>query len=293
MIDSVGADQHLCALYNLRRMPRIHPTALILGDVTLAPDVEVGPFCIIEGCPGAVTIGAGTRLLHRASIQGPCVIGEKNILYPGCTLGFPPQDLGFNPAEAGPGMIVGNENVFREGVTIHRGKTQQPTRVGHHNYFMVNSHMGHDGVIGDRCILANGALLAGHVEIGDRVIFGGNATVHQFCRVGRGSFLGGGMGLSLDLPPFFMLTATNIAASLNLIGMRRSGMPSEHIDAVRWVFKILQRSRLQTSAAVALLQQRAGEPIIDEYIAFVKSSKRNIAPAVGKATRGTAPSTSH
>ena len=172
-------------------MARIHPTAVVLGEVTLAPDVEVGPFCVIEGCPGPVSIGSGTRLMHRASVQGPCSIGERNTVYPGVTLGFPPQDLGFNPAEPGPGLVIGDDNVFREGVTIHRGKTQTATRIGNRNYFMVNSHAGHDCIIGDHNIFANGTLLAGHVEVADRVITGGNATVHQFCRVGRGAFVGG------------------------------------------------------------------------------------------------------
>jgi len=288
MARSVGAEAARRVPYNRPPMARIHPTAVVLGDVTLAPDVEVGPFCVIEGCPGPVTIGAGTRLLHRASIQGPCTIGERNMLYPGCTLGMPPQDLGFNPAEPGPGLIVGNENVFREGVSIHRGKTQSPTRIGNNNYFMANSHAGHDCVVGNRNILANGTLLAGHVEVADRVIFGGNSVVHQFCRVGRNAMVGGLTGFSLDLPPFFMVTGINIAASLNLIGMRRSGMTREQIDTVRWVFKTLQRSRLPLPARVAELRTRAGDPLVDEYIAFITSGKRGIVPGEGTTVRGSA-----
>ena len=271
-------------------MARIHPSAVVLGEVTLAPDAEIGPFCVIEGCPGPVVIGSGTRLLHRVTIQGPCTIGERNTLYPGVTLGLPPQDLGFSPADPGPGVVVGHDNVFREGVTVHRGKTQSPTRIGDHNYFMVNAHAGHDCVIGDRNIFANGVLLAGHVEVADRVIMGGNATVHQFCRVGRGAMVGGLTGFSLDLPPFFMVTGINIAGSMNMIGMRRSGMPRDQIDAVRWVYKVLQRSRMPMPERVRELETRAGEPIVDEYIAFVKSSKRGIVPGEGTVMRGSASS---
>ena len=270
-------------------MARIHPTAVVLGDVTLAPDVEVGPFCVIEGCPGPVTIGAGTRLLHRVSVQGPCTIGERNTLYPGVSIGFPPQDLGFNPAEPGPGVVVGHDNVFREGVTIHRGKTQVATSVGNHNYFMVNSHAGHDCIIGHHNIFANGTLLAGHVEVADRVIMGGNACVHQFCRVGRGAFVGGLTGFSLDLPPFFMVTGINIAGSINVVGMRRSGMKRSDIETVKWVYKVLQRSRLQKDAKLDQLRARAGDPVIDEYIAFVASARRGIVPGEGTEMRGTAP----
>jgi len=271
-------------------MARIHPTAVVLGEVTLAADVEVGPGCVIEGCPGPVTIGAGTRLLHRATVQGPCAIGERNTVYPGAALGFPPQDLGFNPAEPGPGLVIGHDNVFREGVTIHRGKTQAPTRVGSHNYFMVNSHAGHDCVIGDRNIFANGVLLAGHVEVADRVIMGGNATVHQFCRVGRGAMVGGLTGFSLDLPPFFMTTGINIAGSMNIIGMRRSGMSRADIDTVKWVYRVLQRSRLPKEGKLEELRTRAGDPVVDEYIAFVASSKRGIVPGEGTVMRGSAAS---
>ena len=269
-------------------MARIHPSAVVLGEVTLAPDAEIGPFCVIEGCPGPVTIGAGTRLLHRVTIQGPCTIGERNTLYPGATIGLPPQDLGFNPGEPGPGVVVGNDNVFRECVTIHRGKTQAPTRIGNHNYFMVNSHAGHDCVIGDRNIFANGTLLAGHVEVADRVITGGNSTIHQFCRVGRGAFVGGLTGFSLDLPPFFMVTGINIAGSLNIVGMRRSGMNRADIDTVKWVYKVLQRSRLPRDAKLVELRTRAGDAVVDEYIAFVASAKRGIVPGEGTVMRGSA-----
>jgi len=271
-------------------MARIHPSAIIVGDVTLAADVEVGPFCVIEGCPGPVTIGAGTRLLHRVTVQGPCSIGERNTLHPGVTLGMPPQDLGFDPAKPGAGLVVGHENVFRSGVTIDRAKTDQPTRVGRGNYFMANSHAGHDCVIGDWNIFANGTLLAGHVEVADKVTMGGNATVHQFCRVGRGAFVGGLTGFSLDLPPFFMVTGINIAGSINVIGMRRSGMPRSDIDTVRWIYKTLQRRSLPMPARLDELRTRAGDPVVDEFIAFVASSKRGIVPGEGTVMRGSAPS---
>ena len=269
-------------------MADVHPSAVIVGDVTLASSVHVGPFCHLDGSLGPVTVGANTRLLHRASIQGPCSIGEGNTLFPGTVLGMAPQDVKFNPNTPGSGLIIGNENVFRESVTIHRGKTPLPTRLGHRNYFMAGSHAGHDCVIGDQNILSNCCMLAGHVEMASGVIMGGGAMVHQFCHIGRNAFIGGLTGVSMDLPPFFMTTGTNIAGSLNVVGMRRSGMAPDQIAVVRWVYQTLARSSLPMPARVNELRSRAGEPLVDEFLAFVTASNRGIMPGFGKKVRGTA-----
>jgi UDP-N-acetylglucosamine acyltransferase len=152
---------------------------------------------------------------------------------------------------------------------------------------MVNSHAGHDCQIGNGCVIANGTLLAGSVRLGDGVVTGGNVAVHQFCQVGRGALLCGTFGLNRDLPPFFMLTGGNIAGSINLIGMRRSGMPSEQIDDVRWVYKTLYRRGLSLPRALEQLEERASHPIVAEYLAFLRGSTRGLCPARGDARRGT------
>jgi len=262
---------------------RIHASAVIVGDATLADDVEIGPNCVLFG---PITLGAGTILIANVCLHGPLTMGERNIVYPGASIGFAPQDLGFDRDSPGAGCVIGSGNTFREGVTIHRAKWANPTRIGDDNFWMANSHAGHDCVVGSRNIFANSALLGGHAEVADRVIMGGNVSIHQFVRIGRSAFVAGSAGCSLDVPPFFMVTGINIAGSLNIIGMRRSGMPREQIDAVRWVYRTLMRSGLPPRAALERLRERAGEPIVDEYIKFVESAKRPIIHGRPRAVRG-------
>jgi UDP-N-acetylglucosamine acyltransferase len=266
-------------------MADVHATAILEGDVRLAADVSIGPWCRLRG---PIEIGPGTRLVASVQLEGPLRLGARNLLFPFVALGMAPQDLGFPQGEPGAGLVVGDDNVFRESATLHRATSrEEPTRVGDANYWMVNSHAGHDCRIGSRCVFANGTLLAGHVEVGDGVVTGGNVAVHQHCRVGRGALLSGTMGLNKDLPPFFLLTGGNIAGSLNLVGMRRSGMPGSEIDEVRWVFKMLYRKGLSIQRATQELKARADRPLVAEYIAFIEASKRGIVPGEGEARRGT------
>jgi UDP-N-acetylglucosamine acyltransferase len=193
--------------------------------------------------------------------------------------------LGSGPR--GRGSRGGDENTFRESVTISRAASDDvPTRVGNRNYWMANSHAGHDCEIGNGCVIANGTLLGGSVRIGDGVVTGGNVAIHQFCHVGRGALLSGTFGLNKDLPPFFMLTGSNIAGSLNLVGMRRSGMPHDQIDDVRWVYKTLYRRGLSLPRAVEQLEERKARPIVAEYLEFLASSKRGLCAARGDPRRG-------
>lgn len=270
--------------------PEIHPTSILQGDIRLADDVVIGPHCVLTAPPdAAITIGTGTRLIGNVYLQGPLVVGERNTLYPLVTLGFPPQDLKWDPEVPGAGLRIGSGNTFREHVTIHRATSHEtPTIVGDNNYWMANSHAGHDARIGNNCIFANGVLLAGFVRVDDKVIFGGNATLHQFVRVGRGVMFSGLVGVGLDVPPFFMVTGINYAGSINLVGLRRAGYTSDQIDEVRWVYKLLCREGLPRTKALEVLREKAGSPLIDEYIAFIETSKRGICTARPKAARGTA-----
>lgn len=274
-------------------MATVHPTAIIQGDVQLGDDVSIGPHCVLDGATGPISIGAGTRLLGNVYLTGPLSLGERNTVYPFACVGFSPQDLKWDPAKPGAGVVVGDGNTFREHVTIHRATSDDaPTTVGNDNYFMASSHAGHDCRIASNCIFANGTLLAGFVRVDDRVIIGGNTTVHQFCRVGRGAMLSGSAGLGQDLPPFFMLTGFKVAGSINLVGLRRSSASPEVIDDVRWVYKTLYRRGLSTKSVVAELQaryERDGRPIIAEYIEFITTSRRGICPGTGKAAYGAAP----
>jgi len=267
----------------------IHPSAILEGEVHLGQDVHIGPQCVLDGKGGAIELAAGTRLIGNAFLTGPLTMGERNTVYPFVTLGFAPQDLKWDSSVPGAGLVIGSDNTFRESVTIHRATSHEtPTSIGDKNFWMVNSHAGHDSRIGNNCVFANGTLLAGFVRVDDRVITGGNVTIHQFCRVGRGTMLSGTVGLSLDLPPFFMLTAGNLAGSINLVGLRRSGMPSDDIDVVKWVYRTIYRPGVTPKKALETLRERAEHPLVREYIEFIETSKRGICPARGKRIRGTA-----
>ncbi len=261
----------------------VHPTAVLTGEVRLADDVEIGPFCVVNGTLGPVIVGAGCRLIASAHLNGPITLGERNIIYPGCALGYAPQDLKWNPRIAGAGVVIGSGNMFREGVSIHRATSHEtPTTIGDNNYWMAESHAGHDCRVGNNNVLANGTMLGGHVRMDDRVITGGGVGIHQHCRVGRNCMLSGNVGMSLDLPPFFMLTGINFAGSINLIGMRRSGMERHDIDTVKWVYRTLVRSRLPPKSALRVLRERESDPLVREYIEFIETSKRGICLARGR-----------
>ena len=254
-------------------MPTIHPTSIIEGDVQLADDVVIGPWCVVTG---TVHIGAGTRLMAQNYITGRSEIGEGNTFWPGAVIGGAPQDINFDHECEEPGLVIGDNNMFREGVTVHRGKTNEPTRIGNDNYFMTNSHIGHDSVLGNNIQIATGSMLVGHSTIEDRVILGGGAAIHQFVRVGTGAFISGLSGASLDVPPWFIVTDISICSSLNLIGMRRFGMTAEEIETRRWVYKTLFRQRRTVTGALEVLRSRHDDPIVATYIDFIEASERGL-----------------
>jgi UDP-N-acetylglucosamine acyltransferase len=265
-------------------MPTVHPTATIDGDVRLADDVVIGPLCVLAG---SIEIGPGTRVLGHSFLQGPLRLGGRNTVYPFACLGFSPQDLKWDPNEPGAGLVIGDGNVFREGVSIHRATSRErPTTIGDRNYFMANSHAGHDCRVGSRCTFANAAAIGGHVEIADGVTLGGVATVHQFCRVGRGAMFSGLAGVSLDVLPHFMVTGINLTGSINLVGLRRGGASRADIDTVRWVYRTICRRGMSVKHALDALRERAGDPLVAEYVAFIESSKRGICTARGQSVRG-------
>ncbi len=270
------------AVRTIAPVPKIHPTAILDGDIDLADDVEIGPFCVLRG---RISIGAGTVLVQGVHLQGPLVLGADNVCYPGVAIGFAPQDKGFAPAKDGPGTALGDGNVLREHVTIHRAtRDDRPTRLGHRNYLMACAHLAHDVQVEDDCILANNTLLAGHVEMASKVVTGGGAGVHQFVRVGRGAMLGGLTGTTKDVCPFFMVTATNFVGGFNRIGLKRGGATPAEVDLVRDVYGTLVRSTRPYSERVRALARFAGTPLGDEFIAFVAASRRGLTTRHGRLT---------
>jgi UDP-N-acetylglucosamine acyltransferase len=259
-------------------MPKIHPSAIIHPDAILAGDVEVGPNCIIDSPD--VRIGPGTRLIASVYLTGIVTLGTNNTLYPNVALGFEPQDRKFDTARGTGGVSVGDRNILREGVTIHRATGPRPTRVGNDNLLMCNSHLGHDAEVTDSCTLANGVLLAGHVKVEPFAVLGGNAVVHQFCRVGRLSMLSGVAGMAQDLPPFCTAYSTRSVGSLNIVGLRRAGYRG-HIPNLKRAFEILYLSRHTTPVAADHIERELGaDPLCAELVAFLRSTRRGITPYV-------------
>jgi UDP-N-acetylglucosamine acyltransferase len=258
---------------------RIHPTALVAPEAVLGDGVEIGAYAIIEG---AVTLGAGCIIRPHACLYGPLTMGQGNSVFSGAVLGERPQHLKYNGEPTD--LVIGDGNIIREHVTIHRGTTQSmKTSIGNHSFFMVNCHVAHDCVIGDRCILTNGALIAGHCVLGDGVIISGNSVVHQFSRLGRLSMLCGVSATSRDIPPFIMQQGGDNVVGLNLIGMKRSGMTREQIHALREAFRILYREGLILPAAVAKLDKEFGQvDVIQELIGFLRGCTKGINPMRGR-----------
>lgn len=255
------------------RVPQIHPSAIVGPEVQLADDVVVGPGCIFDG---PVTVGPGCSFVAACYLKGPLTLGTGNRCYPQVVLGYEPQDRSFPPDHPGAGTIIGDDNIFREGVTVHRATRDQPTRIGHHNYLMVNSHVAHDVQIGNRCTLANGVLLAGHVHVGDQVILGGNAAVHQFCHIGRLAMWSGLVGLSQDVPPFCTVYPTGVIGSLNLVGLRRSGL-RDHVKPLKRAFDIAFRRRLSNAAVAQTIEHELGDdPLCLEFARAFRDTKRGI-----------------
>jgi UDP-N-acetylglucosamine acyltransferase len=216
----------------------IHATAVIHPDARLGSDVTVEAYAIIER---DVEIGDGCRIGAHAVIHPYVRMGSHNAVHPTAVLGGLPQDLSFDPNQR-TFLTIGDRNVFREGVTISRAtRADGATSIGSDNYFMNNSHMGHDGAMGDHNILASGATLGGHAAVGDRVFFGGGVMVHQFCRVGSLAMLQGLAGINKDVIPYTMVGGRpGKHYRLNLVGMRRAGIEGDRLRAVSRAFRLLR-----------------------------------------------------
>jgi UDP-N-acetylglucosamine acyltransferase len=257
----------------IAKSARIHPTALIDADAELGEDVQVGPHVVIEG---PVRLGPGCVLKNGAHLIGPLTMGAHNTVHSYAVLGDAPQHLKYNGDPTG--LEIGEQNVFREHVTVHRASTAAGlTRIGHRNFLMANSHVGHDATVGNNCILVNGSLVGGHAVIQDNACLAGGSAVHQFTRVGRLAMLGGLSGASMDLPPFMISQYINGIAGVNVIGMRRAGLSNGAIDAVRKAFHVIYRSGQLIKISLAQVERDHGHvPEVAELIAFIRQSKRGI-----------------
>ena len=222
--------------------PQISPLSQVAPGAELGKGVVVGPFCLVGP---EVVVGDFTELTSHVVLSGRTTLGSHNKLYPGCVIGGEPQDVSYH--ESSTKVDIGDDNVFREGVTVNRGaeKEDHVTRIGNRNMFMANSHVAHNCRIYDDVILVNGVLLGGHVHIHDRAIVSGNTVVHHFSTIGKLSFVSGGCRVPHDIPPFMLAAGSDnpTLKTINVVGMRRAGISEHSIEVIRTAFKMLYRKR--------------------------------------------------
>ena len=252
----------------------IHPTALVDAGARVDETAEIGPYCIIGP---EVEIGARTRLMANLYIEGPTWIGDDNVFYPFSTVGVASQDLKYKGERAE--TRIGHRNRIREFVTIHRG-TQGGglvTSIGDDNLLMAYVHIAHDARVGSHCILGNAVTLAGHVTIEDWADVSAFSGVHQFCRIGAHSFVGGYSVLTQDILPYSLNVSpreTKVFGA-NKIGLERRGYPAAPIDQLHKLFRILTKAGLNTSQALERIREEIpSTPEVEQVIAFIQSSPR-------------------
>ncbi|MGR8918499.1 MAG: acyl-ACP--UDP-N-acetylglucosamine O-acyltransferase [Gammaproteobacteria bacterium] len=254
----------------------IDPTARVDPAAQLADDVEVGPWTLIG--PG-VEIGSGTRIGSHCVLKGPTVIGPDNTIAPFCSIGDDPQDKKFDPGGSSR-LEIGRGNTIREYCSINRGTALGGgvTRVGNDNWIMAYCHVAHDCRIGDHTVFANNATLAGHVEIDDYVILGGFTGVHQFCRLGEGSFSAISAVIVRDVPPFVTVDGnTARPRSINREGLRRRGVGADAIAALKRCYRALYRQGRTLEDALEVLEaEAAGCAEVERMLAFIRESQRGI-----------------
>ncbi|MDI9401190.1 MAG: acyl-ACP--UDP-N-acetylglucosamine O-acyltransferase [Verrucomicrobiota bacterium] len=248
----------------------IHPTAIIHPRARLHPTVQVGAYSIIDE---HVELGAGCEVLHHVHLTGHTSAGENNFFGVGCVIGAPPQDFKYKNALTK--LRIGSNNVFREMVTIHCSNTEEEdTVVGSECFFMATSHVGHNAFIGDKVILANSALIAGHVTVGSQAFISGNTAIHQFVRIGELAMIQGVSAMSCDVPPYTIAFDKNLIAGLNIVGLRRAGFSVEERLELKRVYNFLFRTQLKRKDAVYQAKQLFHLPASQKMIEFVESSSR-------------------
>ena len=212
----------------------IHPTAIISPNATVAEGVHIGAYTIIGD---GVTVGAGCKFHSHVVVESNTTIGEGNEFYPFASIGARTQDLKYEGEPTS--LVIGDRNVFRESVTIHRSTSKTvPTKIGNDNNFLAYAHVAHDCEVGDHCIFSNNGTIAGHVVVGDYAIISGLAGVHQFCRIGRHSIIGGCSKIVQDVPPFTIADGSPAELrGVNLVGMKRRGFNKEEVREVKNAYK--------------------------------------------------------
>ena len=253
----------------------IHATAIVAPDAVLGEDVEIGPYCVIG--PG-VEIGVRTRVGAHATIHCHTKVGADNVIHAFASIGDAPQDKKYQGEPTR--LEIGDRNVIREFVTLNRGTTKDRgvTTIGHDNLFMSYSHVAHDCIVGNQCVLANCSTLGGHVVLSDWVIMGGFAGVHQFCKVGAHAFLANNAAVTRDVPPYVMAVGGPARPhSINAEGLKRRGFSPQQIRNLRNAYRTLYRSGLRLEDAVERLVEAArDQPEVQLLVDFIPQSTRSL-----------------
>ena len=252
----------------------IHPSAIVEPGAQLGTDVQIGPCAYVAA---TARLGDGCVLGPHAVVLEHTTLGARCKVHAGAVIGDLPQDLSFKNEPSY--VVVGDDCVFREGVTIHRGtKPGTTTRIGNHVFMMANSHAAHNCEVGDHVVMANGALLAGYVVVGERAFIGGGAGIHQFCHVGRLAMVAACCMISKDLPPFCTsLSAENSrVGGLNVVGLRRNGFDAAQRAQIKQAFNLVYRAGLNVAQAKARLRAETGNPFAAEFADFLDHAKRGI-----------------
>ena len=270
---------------------QIHPTAIVDPGAAIGQGVQMGPGVIVEG---DTRIGDGCRLMASAIIRRHTTMGQANEVHPFAVLGGEPQDLKHDP-EVRSFLRIGSGNVFREGVTVHRGTGEDAvTAVGDNNYIMSGAHIAHNVRIGSNCVLVNGCALGGYVELQDNSILSAHVLVHQFCRLGELVMVRGNSTPSMHVPPYCMVVERGRIAALNRVGLRRAAhISDEDREQIDQAFKLLYRSGLRTSNALVEMDRHAEwGPAADKFRQFVRQVlqaeppyNRGLCPFLGRRSR--------
>jgi UDP-N-acetylglucosamine acyltransferase len=252
---------------------KIHPTAIIDPKAEIDSTVEIGPYVVIEG---PVKIKGRTCVMAHAYLTGWTEIGVGNEIHPGAVLGDAPQDKAYKGEMSY--LRVGDQNIFREYVQVHRGTVAgSSTVIGNNNFLMATAHIGHNCKLGDNNILANGALLGGYVEVGSNAFISGNCVVHQFVRIGDYAMMRGLSGTSRDVPPYAIVDWQHTVRGVNVVGLKRAGFDEKRIRAIREAFRVLFRKGRNLALAIKEVEQsKRASTDVTALLEFVKASERGV-----------------
>jgi UDP-N-acetylglucosamine acyltransferase len=254
---------------------RIHPTAVIAAGAELGSDVSVGAYSVLGP---RVRVGDATSVAPHVVVEGNTTIGVRNQIFQFASIGAVPQDLKYHGEDSA--LIIGDDNRIREFCTLQPGTEGggMITRIGSGNLLMNYSHIAHDCILGDRCVVANGVQLGGHVTIEDGVVLGALAGIHQFVRVGESAIVGAGSMVSLDVPPFCNATGDRATLhGLNTLGLKRRGLSDETVQALKRAYRIMFQSKLRVAQAAARVRaELPAIPEVERFVSFIEGSERGV-----------------